>query len=68
MKIGSECTRYSSFKVTAACKEVAEMWPGGTYVRCFYENRKPRAAVGAGLKASLDTEMSAPETRASRAC
>ena len=25
---------------------------------CFYENRKPRAAVGAGVKAPLGTGMS----------
>ncbi|CAM4535399.1 unnamed protein product [Leuciscus chuanchicus] len=57
-KIGTEYTRYSSFKVTAECKEVAEMyapqlWPEGTYVRHFYENRKPRAALGqdAGARA-----------------
>lgn len=66
-KIGTEYTRYSSFKVTAECKEVAEMyapqlWPEGTYVRRFYENRKPR------VKAPLDTGMSAPEPRASHAC
>ncbi len=72
-KIGTEYTRYSSFKVTAECKEVAEMyapqlWPEGTYVRRFYENRKPRAAVGAGIKAPLDTEMSAPEPGAFHAC
>lgn len=72
-KIGTEYTRYSSFKVAAESKEVAEMyapqlWPEGTYVRRFYENRKPRAAVGAGIKAPLDVEMSAPESRAAHAC
>ncbi len=72
-KIGTEYTRYSSFKVTAECKEVAEMyalqlWLEGTYVRRFYEDRKPRTAVGAGIKAPLGTEMSAPELRVSHTC
>lgn len=72
-KIGTEYTHYSSFKVTAECKEVAEMyapqlWPEGTYVRRFYENRKPRAAVGTGIKAPLYLQMGAPESKVSNAC
>ena len=48
LKIATEQTRYSSFKVTAECKEVGEMydpqlWPEGTFVRRFYESRKPGA-------------------------
>ena len=69
-KIDTQYTRYSSFKVTAECKEVGvmhapQLWPEGTYVRRFYENRKLRAAVGAGVIAPHGTGMSAPEPRAS---
>lgn len=69
-KIVTEYTRYSSFKVTAECKEVGEMympqlWPEGAYVRRFYENRIPRAVVGTGVKAPPGTGMSAPEPRVS---
>ena len=43
-------TRFSSFKITAVCKEVGEMyepqlWPEGTFVRRFFEARKPRVAA-----------------------
>ena len=40
-----------------------QLWPEGTYVRRFYENRKPRAAVGAGVIAPHGTGTSAPEPR-----
>ena len=41
----------SSFKITAVCREVGEMyepqlWPEGTFVRRFFEVRKPRVAAG----------------------
>ena len=44
-------SRFSSFKITAECKEVDEMynpelWPEGTFVRRFYEARKPKSTVG----------------------
>jgi len=46
----------------------AAMWPEGTYVRRFYENREPRAPVRAGIKAPLDTEMMRLIQRVSHAC
>ncbi|CAL8362863.1 unnamed protein product [Arctogadus glacialis] len=44
-------SRYSSFKVTAECNEVNDMydpglWPDGALVRRFYEARKPRSTTG----------------------
>lgn len=44
-KIDSVQRRYSSFKITAECEKVEEMydpevWPDGIYVRRFYEARK----------------------------
>lgn len=44
--------RFSSFQVTAECKEVAEMydtelWPTGSFVRRFYEARQRRGPVSA---------------------
>ncbi len=44
-KIGSENRRFSSFKVSAECKEVNEMynpdlWPDGALVQRYYEPRK----------------------------
>ncbi|CAL9685358.1 unnamed protein product [Knipowitschia caucasica] len=49
-KIATANSRFSSFKVTAECNEVAEMykpeiWPVGAYVRRFYEPRSGRAGV-----------------------
>ncbi|KAM3609173.1 uncharacterized protein V6R79_010670 [Siganus canaliculatus] len=43
-------SRFSSFKVTAECKEIAEMydpmlWPEGAFVRRFYEVRGSKASV-----------------------
>lgn len=45
-KIDSAQRRYNSFKVTAECNNVGEMyepqlWPEGVFVRRFYEARKP---------------------------
>lgn len=44
-KIDSVQKRYNSFKITAECKKVDEMyepelWPEGIFVRHFYEARK----------------------------
>ena len=44
-KIDSVQSRFSSFKVTAECKEVGEMyapelWPKGAFIRRYYEPRK----------------------------
>lgn len=50
-KIETLQSRFSSFKITAECKEVGEMynpelWPEGTFVRRFYEARKPKSTGG----------------------
>ncbi|KAJ8362080.1 hypothetical protein AAFF_G00398150 [Aldrovandia affinis] len=50
-KIETAQSRFSSFCVTAECNDVAEMydpqlWPAGSFVRRFYEPRRPRGAVG----------------------
>lgn len=50
-KLETVHSRFSSFKITAECKEVSEMynpelWPEGTFVRRFYEARKPKSTVG----------------------
>lgn len=47
VKIETEQKRYSSFKVTAICNKVEEMyrediWPMGAFVRRYFEPRKPR--------------------------
>ena len=49
-KIDTVQTRFSSFKITAVCKEVGEMyepqlWPEGTFVRRYFEGRKPRVTA-----------------------
>ena len=49
-KLDTVQTRFSSFKVTAECTEVAEMydpniWPEGVFVRRFYEARRPNVAT-----------------------
>lgn len=49
-KIEAVQSRFSSFKITAECKEVDEMynpelWPEGTFVRRFYEARKPKSTA-----------------------
>jgi hypothetical protein len=51
VKIDTAQSRYSSFKVTAECNEVNDMydpglWPDGALVRRFYEARKPRSTTG----------------------
>lgn len=50
VKIDTGRARFGSFKVTAICREIDEMyepqlWPEGIYVRRFFEARKPRAAT-----------------------
>ena len=50
-KIDSSRNRFSSFYITAQCNEVADMydpqlWPAGTYVRRYYEARRPRVNGG----------------------
>ncbi len=45
LKIGPENRRFSSFRVSAECREVNEMynpdlWPDGALVRWYYEPRK----------------------------
>ncbi|KAJ8389659.1 hypothetical protein AAFF_G00115350 [Aldrovandia affinis] len=50
-KIETAQSRFSSFCVTAECNDVAEMydpqlWPAGSFVRRFYEPRRPRGAIG----------------------
>lgn len=52
-KIESAQNRFSSFHVTAECNETAEMydpqlWPAGTYVRRYYEARRPSGTLGSG--------------------
>lgn len=50
MKIDTVQSRYSSFKVTAECDDVREMydpdlWPEGAFVRRFYKVRKSKGAT-----------------------
>ena len=50
-KIETIQSRFSSFKITAECKEVDEMykpelWPEDTFVQRFYEALKPKSTVG----------------------
>lgn len=50
-KIETTQRRFSSFCVTAECNDVAEiydpqLWPAGSFVRCYYEPRHPRGADG----------------------
>ena len=52
-KITTEQKRYSSFKVTAICEKVSDiynekLWPDGVHVRRYFEARKP-----AGKNATL---------------
>lgn len=49
-KIASKRSRFGSFKVTAECNDVGEMynpelWPEGALVRRYYEPRKPGTVV-----------------------
>lgn len=65
-KIDSTRNRFSSFHVTAECNEVANMydpqlWPAGTYVRRYFEARRPKlngdsAAHGLGEKVDLQQQ------------
>lgn len=47
-KLETVHSRFSSFKITAECSEMydPELWPEGTFVRRFYEARKPKPTVG----------------------
>lgn len=50
-KLETVQSRFSSFKITAECKDMSEMynpelWPEGTFVHRFYEARKPKPTVG----------------------
>lgn len=54
-KITTVNNRYASFKVSAECSDVAvmynpELWPEGTFVRRYYEQRK--AGIGANVPLS----------------
>lgn len=56
-KIETSHGRFSSFQVTAECKEVAEMydpqlWPAGSFVRRYYEARQ-RKTLGATVPEAL---------------
>lgn len=53
-KIETTQSRFSSFCVTAECNDVAEiydpqLWPAGSFVRCYYEPRHPREQTEARL-------------------
>lgn len=59
-KIATANSRFASFKVTAECKDVVEMynpdiWPVGTYVRRFYE---PRSRAVGSNRAGVGAQMS----------
>ncbi len=52
LKINTAHGRFSSFKISAECNDVKELydpglWTEGAFVRRFYEVRKPRATVSA---------------------
>ena len=54
-KIGSAQSRFGSFKVTAECKDVRDMyapdlWPEGALVRRYYEPRSAGTPGGAKIK------------------
>lgn len=71
-KIATAHSRYSSFKITAECNEVGEMydpqvWPKGTFVRRVYEARKPRANTGPVDVKTLATTRNVPEAGVSAA-
>lgn len=65
-RIATVNTRYASFKVSAECKDIGdiynpELWPEGTYVRRFYEPRKNGitdnvATSAAGATGALATD------------
>lgn len=60
-KIDTAQTRFNSFKITAEWNEVSKMyepqiWPEGTFVKRFYEVRKPRStAAPVDIKAPVAT-------------
>ena len=50
VKIETEQKRYSSFKVTAICENVSDiynekLWPDGVHVRRYFEARKPAGKI-----------------------
>lgn len=64
-KIEATQSRFSSFCISAECNDVAELydpqlWPAGTFVRRFYEPRRPRGADG-GLSGPEDAPRSRDE-------
>lgn len=64
-RIGNGNGRYSSFKVSAECHEVREMynpelWPDGAFVRRYYE---PRQVGATGVKAVLTNAVLPAELR-----
>lgn len=64
-RIGNGNGRYSSFKVSAECQEVREMynpelWPDGAFVRRYYE---PRQVGATGVKAVLTNAVLSAELR-----
>ena len=61
-KIVSVRSRFSSFKVTAECKDINEMytpelWPEGALVRRYYEPRKVNATGPAKITMSPVREV-----------
>ncbi|CAM4428318.1 unnamed protein product [Leuciscus chuanchicus] len=64
-KIEATQSRFSSFCISGECNDVAELydpqlWPAGTFVRCYYEARRPRGADG-GLSGPEDAPRSRDE-------
>lgn len=64
-KIATRNTRFASFKVTAECRDVAEMynpeiWPVGSYVRRFYEPRSKAGVSGSNAASSAGLMSLAP--------
>lgn len=62
LKINSGHGRFSSFKITAECKDVKDLydpdlWPEGAFVRRFYEVRKPKITV---MSASAEVAVKQP--------
>lgn len=71
-KIETAQSRFSSFKITAECNEVGEMynpqvWPEGIFVRRFYEARNSRATAGRVDVKTPATTRNVPEAGASAA-
>ena len=75
MKLGREVTcskiettqsRFSSFCISAECNDVAELynpqlWPVGSFVRRYYEPRRPRGAEGGQSGPDQDAPRSRDE-------